>query len=848
MNPTLFFILTCFLFPLFLFSADRPDDGAALLWKNGKSDFRIILPAAHPNPGIDLYLRQAADRLRSAVKEASGADLPIMKEDSGEAKSPAIYIGNTEAARKAGFNPAAFQDFSYLIAVRDGNIFLCGNDRHGFGSRKKDRYIQYVLGSVKAVVVFMEKFLGTRFLYPGEIGTSTPCVRELSIAGNTTRRGTPMLNYAPGRDYELMYDYANNNFGRGSFWTYGGHSYYSAVPARRYGKTHPEYFVMLGGRRDSGLGHLCISNPAVQELIYREMLRRLDGGAEVVQLAQTDGYVACECPGCRKFGNTDDPAEKLWIFHRALAEKLKKDRPGKKVQILAYAPTWEPPKTFQEFPGNVIIELCRYDAETLARWRKIKGVCGFTVYVYNWGEYPMPGITAKRTPAFCARQIRLFASHGIQGIYRCGFGEAMGMEGPVYYVYGKLLDDPSQDPERIADDFYHAAFAEASVPMRIFYRKLFERLETFSLQEENHALPGSNPRVLLGAVYAPDALEIMEKNLQIAEKLAVSPKVKKRLELVRREFDYAKNLAVCIHLYNAYRLMPDWNSFNRLGESVEARNRMIDSWYDAKNTMKAVPSWPEIRFLGNISKSMARNNGRLIAELGAPFSWNIKRLREKNVLPGADRKRLRVARAQGTISPDDFTKGAWKRAEFHELNDIQLGAVSEKTSFKVLYDAGNLYFGVVTELPDSRRSANLGQDGKAYCQDCVEILLDPFGFREKYFHFVYNPLPGSRYEGAFGRIDDPLHPLYKREDPSWNPEWEIHSVRRNHRWISMVRIPFRELGVKTPVSGAVWNFNIGRQAFTKPTMKWNGELSLWSPNLETMRMDSPDAFGEIVFE
>ncbi len=31
-------------------------------------------------------------------------------------------------------------------------------------------------------------------------------------------------------------------------------------------------------------------------------------------------------------------------------------------------------------------------------------------------------------------------------------------------------------------------------------------------------------------------------------------------------------------------------------------------------------------------------------------------------------------------------------------------------------------------------------------------------------------------------------------------------------------------------------------------MKWNGELSLWSPNLETMRMDSPDAFGEAVFE
>ena len=823
-------------------------EASVFLWKDGKSGYRIILPSKYENQGIRLYLHQAAERLQSAIKEASGVVMPIAEEDSLDAKTPAIFIGNTLEAQRQGIIPASLPDFSYLIAVRNGNVFLCGNDRHGFGSRKSESYVQYILGSVKAVVVFMENYLGTRFLYPGEVGTSTPRSAGLSVPEGLSQKRTPMLNYAAGRNYELMYDYANNNFGKGAYWSYGGHSYYSAVPVRKYGKTHPEYFIMQGGKRDITHGHLCISNPAVQELIYREMLRRLDGGAEVVQLAQTDGYITCECDECRKFGNTDDPAEKLWILHRQLAEKLKQDRPGKKVMIIAYAPTWEPPRTFQEFPGNVIIELCRYDRKTFEQWSKIKGICGFTAYVYNWGEYPMPGITAKRTPAFCARQIRLFAANRIRGIYRCGFGEAMGMEGPAYYVYGKLLDDPLQKPETLADEFYRSAFQEAAVPMQIFYRQLFERLEAFSVQEENHALPGSNPRVLLGAVYAPDALEIMEKNLTLAENLAVSPKVKKRLELVRREFDYTRNLAVCIHLYNAYRLMPDWHSFNRLGEWIEARNRMLNSWYDTENRMKPVPGWPEIRFMGNVSRGMALNNGRLIAQLGAPFTWNIKMLRDKKILPGAKRKQLTVKKAAGPITAADFTQGAWSQAQWHELNNIQLGTISEKTSFKVIYDSENIYFGIVTELPEQRKVRGVGQDGEAYCQDCIEIFLDPFGFREKFFHFVYNPVPGSRYDAVFGMIEDPLHPLYKREDISWNGQWEIISKREKNLWTSFVRIPFRELGVRTPGSGDRWNFNLGRQAFLSASMKWNGELSLWSPNLETMRMDSPDAFGEAVFE
>ena len=60
-------------------------------------------------------------------------------------------------------------------------------------------------------------------------------------------------------------------------------------------------------------------------------------------------------------------------------------------------------------------------------------------YIYNWGDYVRCGMTPKRTPKFCADQAREFLKYGVKGLYRCGFGENFGMEGPSYYVYGNKI-------------------------------------------------------------------------------------------------------------------------------------------------------------------------------------------------------------------------------------------------------------------------------------------------------------------------------------------------------------------------------------------------------------------------
>jgi hypothetical protein len=816
---------------------------------------QIVLPDTHLNEGVAPFLRQTADALQKSLQAVTGGEFPIVLESSKK-PGPAIFLGMTNAAAAAGLWVDKTPEYGGYIAERDGDVFIVGRDEERFGRDKVSRNSRdYILGTVKVAVVFMEDYLGTRFLLPGEVGTEYGAVAPVAVPRGLTREVIPPLIFATGRHYNLLYDYANNNYGSGYFKSYGGHSYYDAVPASEYAKDHPEYFAFLGSARTSTGNHLCISNPEVQELIYAEVLKQLDAGAKTVQLAQTDGYQPCECPSCQALGNTDDQGEKLWIIHRAMAERLLKDRPGKNVHIIAYGPTKNPPQSFKSFPHNVIIELCAYTQEMFDAWSKIKVPGGFTVYIYNWGWYQLVGLTPKTSPDSCAQQIDLFMRNGVKGIYRCGFGELFGLEGPCYYVYGKTLDAPGQNAEQLVDEFYRAAFHKAAAPMRTFYGVLYERVEALYVRQGKYSflssVPGlpKNPRVILGAIYTPDLIETMEKNLSRAEALADNDKVRVRLSLVRKEFDYVKNLATVLAFYNSFRFRPDQNNFAQLADAIEARNAMIDGYYTPKGTMRPVPGWPEVPFLGRAPKATVLLNGRLNAPLGAPFTWNIAALRASNIIPGTSNRSMTASRASGTVTGLDFTAGAWKDVAWQELKGIQLGETRAKTRFKVTYDQNNLYLAFASTVEPGLEYETLGHDGPAWRQDCLELILDPQGQRQQYYHFIFNPVPNSFYDAAFGLVTDTLDPRYNKSDPSWNGAWKYQGEIKEGVWTALVTIPFATLGVSCPERGTRWTMNVGREDFIPNAKgKHDVELSLWSPNLETMSFHDRESFGELVFD
>ena len=814
------------------------------LVKDGQSAYQIVLPAQTPNPGIDLCLKEVAQCLQKSLQEGSGALLPIVSEDKMSADKPYISLGGTALARNIGLCPEKFQHYNGCILSDRGNIYLIGHDAHGQGLEKRDHFSRYFMGSAKTAVVFMEDYLGVRFLLPGDNGIAVKKNASITLPGNLKRDVKPQLIYANSSS-DFLYSLANNGLGRGGFHIYGGHSYYDAVPEKTYAESNPEYFILRAGVRNPKGNHLCISNPAVQDLIYAEMLRRLDAGAEVVELAQTDGYQPCECDKCAAFGNTDDPGEKLWILHDQLARRLEKDRPGKKVMIISYGPTAHPPKSISALPSNTMVELCYYSEENFAEWSKVKVPQGFTVYIYFWGTYNMTGFAPKRTAAYCKRMVTRFVDNNVRGIYRCGFGENFGLEGPVYYVFGKLLDNPAADENLLLEEYYSMAFQEAAGPMRTFYQTLYRQLEAFSLLGDNRVLP--NPRTMLGYIFSVDVLDTMSKNLARAKNIATNDKVSKRLALVEAEFKYCHNLASITHLYNAYRLKPSKQSFLPLAEAIDARNALIDSYYpNGKNLI--LPDWPQVRFLGRQPRSMMMSNGRLSATLGAPYTWNTKLLLDNNILPGVGKKTATVLKADAPLSKTDFTTGGWSKANWEVLNGIQLGDIEEKSRFKVIRDNENFYVGIETDLGADRTITAVGHDGPCWGQDCLELIIDPQGVREEYFHFIFGPVADSFYEAAFGLIKDPIDPGFNKSDPSWNGKWEYLSTRKGDKWYGFARIPFASLGVSEPAAGTIWTFNVGRESFKNAKKGSVGpELSLWSPNLETMSFRDRDSFGELTF-
>ncbi|MBR7139467.1 MAG: DUF4838 domain-containing protein [Lentisphaeria bacterium] len=813
------------------------------------SSVRIVIPAEHANPGIDRFLKDAAAVIQQGLAETLGIKAKVEIEGkSGAFKGTTIFLGNTRAIRGIGIEPLKFENFNAVIATRGGDIFIAGSDRQRFGKAGRVRHnSDCVLGTITGTVRFVEQFLNGRFLLPGVNGTDFVRSKMILIAENLTLHITPRIIMGAGRANGYIYDYSNANPGYGKFRLYGGHSYYDAVPAKKYAKSNPEYFVERSGKRSALGNHLCISNPQVQELIYKEMLKKLDEGAEAVELAQTDGFTACLCEKCKAFGIPgEDFGEKIWILHRALAERLMTDRPGKKVVIICYPPNFDPPKSFKEFPANTMIELCKYSEKTFADWKKIKVPGGFLVYIYNWGNYHITGYTPKCPPSYIAKQVNTFLSNGVKGIYRCGFGELFGLEAPVYYIFGKLLENPSLNYEKLLLEFYERAYHESAAPMRSFFEALHHALELMPWIKETRYL--SSQRHVFGTLYNPELMDNLNKNLTRAEKLAVQPKVKKRLALVRAEFEYLKSIVDVIQMYRAYRTAPSWQTFELLAAALDARNALVDKMTAPKGRVGRFNDFPEVRFFDGASKAWLLSNGRS-STLGAPFNWDTKMLREKKILPGTIKKRMTIKKVNGVVEFNDFENGVWKDLKWEELGGIQLGAINEKSRFKAAYDDKNFYIGIVSDLDPRKTFHSLGNDGPCWRNDCIEILLDPQGMRQSFYHMIYTPAKESRFDEAFGFITDPLHPLYNKHDTAWNGKWSYACRREGDKWYSLFTVPFSELKVPTPKPGNVWTLNIGRESrIIGGSGNEVPELSLWSPNLENAGFHDREAFGEALFE
>ena len=831
-------------------------------------DWKIVAPP-QATPVVKYAYDRAAELLKRDLAEGAGLDLEIVKEVP--ASGHAIVLG-ADAAKAAGLDVAGLKWYDNAIVEKDGRLYLFGNDRARSKDQKHWDWDKAALPTFGAATRFLHDFLGNRYCAPGETGRHVGRREKVVVPDGTRSVERPTQMFGGACRSDIVYSYGAGYRGMGLFHTYGGHTYPVAVPTAKYAKTHPEYYSLSPeGRRiwgpTDGQTALCISNPEVEDLIVNELLKRYDGGAEVCQLAQQDGSNHCWCEKCMAMYGTDDWCEKTWLYHKHIAERIEKLRPGKIVHILSYDITKTPPKTFTKFPSNVMIELCSYSEETFAEWKRYDVPHGFTVYVYFWGNYPQPGFVARHSFAFLADHARRFRRNNVKGIFRCGYGDLYGLEGPGYYVFNELMADPERPVDEIVAEYCKSMFGPAAGLMQQFYDTQDARLRGLDRLQQNY-LPtcgnglkrylrttSPNNGDLHAWALSPDTVKALEDFLSRAEATeGLADKEKRRLDLVRREFDYAKTMGEIAYLYGAYKFRPTPASFDALAEAILARREAMLGLSDGKDGGIKLPGWPELSPLNGGGyyggTYWLKWNGRLSATMGAPLNWDVKLMKAKGILPGVTMAEKSVARADAAPTLDGLVAGTgvWAKATETKLNGVQ-GEVDlpETTTFRLAYDEKNLYVGVKTDLPAGTKIPEFDADGNVWSTECLDLFVAASKTADVNYHLIWSPAADSRLDYAFGLITEPLDPNYNLPDIRWNGKWSHADRRVGDVWYSLLAIPYADLGAATPKTGEAWRFNLGR--CTNPTNAKGGErLYLWSPNLDKRSLDNADAMGRIRFE
>jgi len=337
------------------------------------------------------------------------------------------------------------------------------------------------------------------------------------------------------------------------------------------GKTHPEYFAIRDGKRQEGhWSQLCYSNKGLVDYYcnrIEETLKTTPDDVVDIRLAHADNHRVCQCEDCMKpvhlpngkVVQPDDPSFRssaFWLLNHKAAERLGDKYPNRYPRGFAYVWSSEPPP-FQMSDNLMVMyapyvkshKVPIYHEENEPWGSRAKGWMEQHKHIYVY-EYYM----CTTTPRFynpigdiAALDLRFYADgKTVKGMYqdnqrddeqsteeddpdeltRVNGYDASAIE---YWVLSRLYWDPTDDPDKLRDEFCERAYREAAVPMREFFK---------TIQKVWHADPiashwNDNPVMSVRQyIVKNDLQEPCRELLQQAESLAKHPG---SIELIQRQ-------------------------------------------------------------------------------------------------------------------------------------------------------------------------------------------------------------------------------------------------------------------------------------------------------------------------
>ena len=452
------------------------------LFEGGQSEYRIVVDAAAPE--TEQY---AACELQYWLREVSGAEIPIVGLEEG-VPGKRLIVGHNSLLQ--GEERPDSRDDAFTWRSQDGDIFFWG------GSKR---------GTLYSVYSFLEEELGCRW-YSSAVSVAPK--RDRWRFGKLDHHEEPGLLIRDNCVLDVRTNPAfsarmRNNFIRvpsrtpgqtveGSAEGYWGvHALGYHVSSARYFATHPEYFSLRDGVRQSGYAQPCLSNPDVLAITIESLRKVMRDEPDylIYSVEQCDNQLYCECPECQALAEQygGQSGVMLWFVNQ-VADAVKKEFPDKFVGTFAYQYTRHAPKDIVP-RENVVVRLCsieccmlhEYDAcernldfeQDLHDWAAIAPHLYIWDYVTDFSQYCLP-VANWKTLKPHIQDYRDSHAIGIleEGDYQTVSCELRELRS---WLISKLLWNPDADVDALVRDFTDGYYGPAGRHVRE-YLDLEERI------------------------------------------------------------------------------------------------------------------------------------------------------------------------------------------------------------------------------------------------------------------------------------------------------------------------------------------------------------------------------------
>ena len=428
--------------------------------------------------------------LQSYIQKSTGVKLKHVAEKDYDPKTMpyAIFLGNTKVARdKYGSLLKDVDRDSYIISVTPKAVYLIGARPHS---------TQFAMAD------FLYRHMGIATYIPTKWGTIVPKHKTVLVPTGFDFEA-PAFN---SRAFSCLRTYndtgARLNYGSKTdipwrLYRCDGfhHNIQNFIKVKEFGKTHPEYFPEINGKRiiissATGPGP-CIANPDVVKIFIKKVREYFDSpknkDKNTISLGMTDGGW-CECEKCQAMDGKDirgveNKSTRYYTFLNQIGKALKETHPDKFIGVLAYAGADYPPADMRVEP-NILPYICQTRAnwgdenvrqehmkQTFA-WTKRVDKIGIYEYLYGSG-FMVPRIYNKQL----AEYLRMVISQGKAGFYAEIYSNH-GLDGPKAWIVEKLLWNPYQDTDKLLKIWCRTVFGAKIAPLMESYFKYLEECNT----------------------------------------------------------------------------------------------------------------------------------------------------------------------------------------------------------------------------------------------------------------------------------------------------------------------------------------------------------------------------------